>query len=64
MTNRDVTVELNSKVLGTITGFLTLSNGDQYDVCGSTVAELKADALTLAESLGVEIDVWNLEFPE
>lgn len=64
MFKRDVTVELNSKAFGTINGFLTLSNGEQYDVCGSTVAELKADALALAESLGIEIDVWNLEFPE
>lgn len=64
MNSRDVTVDLSGKAFGTINGLLILSNGDQYDVCGTTIAELKADALALAESLGVKIDVWNLEYPE
>lgn len=43
---------------------LILANGNQYDCYGETVADVKADAVALAESLGVTIDTFNLEQPE
>lgn len=45
-------------------GLLILPNGDQYDVYGSSIEELKQAALELASILEVEIEVWNLELPE
>ena len=40
-------------------GFLILSNGDKYDIYGDSVAEMKEEAATLADYLGVTVDCWN-----
>lgn len=45
-------------------GFLILSNGDKYDIYGDSVAEMKEEAATLADYLGVTVDCWNWELPE
>ena len=43
---------------------LTLADGSQYDVYGADWSEMKADAIALASSLGVEIEIFNSEVAE
>jgi hypothetical protein len=45
-------------------GLLVHSDGRTWDVEGETTAELRSAAADLAEILGFEIDVFNLELPE
>lgn len=46
------------------TALLTLSNGDVFEIYGADWCEMKADAIGLAASLGVEIEIFNSELPE
>lgn len=47
-----------------ITAELTLADGRKFEVYGDTWAEIRADALSLADHLGVTIDVFNSTGPE
>lgn len=60
---RDVTVDLTFFSFGVHWGVLQTDEG-MYDVSGDTIEELVADAKSLADHLGITIDVFNLEYPE
>lgn len=53
-------VTITDKVDGEFIGTLTVSEG-VYDVSGATVADLKADAKSLADHLGVTIETFHNE---
>lgn len=58
-----VTLDIESHADGLFWALLTTENG-VFDVYGESLAELKNEALLIAESLGVEIDCFNLDLPE
>lgn len=60
-----ITLDLQKNEAGSAHwALLCLANGDQFDCYGETIADVKADAIALADSLGVTIDTFNLEQPE
>lgn len=59
-----VTVDLQTKSEAGFWALLCLQNGDQYDLYGDTLADIRAAAEELGEHLGVTVDTWNLELPE
>ena len=50
--------------LDKLTAELTLDDGRKFEVYGDNWAEIRADALSLADHLGVTIDVFNSVAPE
>ena len=58
------TVDLQTKSDFGFWALLCLQNGDQYDVYGNTLSEVREEAKAIAESIGIEIDTWNMELPE
>lgn len=58
------TVDLQSKSEFGFWALLCLPNGDQYDVYGDTLAEVRTEASTIAEAIGAVVDTWNMELPE
>jgi hypothetical protein len=50
--------------LDKLTAELTLADGSKFEVYGDSWAEIRADALVLADHLGITIDVFNSVAPD